>query len=57
MDFGVFIEAVDLLKEALLGHIILEADQRRSEAYLSAGLDLGGHIGLTASIMPDEDGY
>ena len=55
MHVWILVEPLDLSEQLLLGDVVLEAYETGAEAYLSAGLDLGGYVGLAAAVMADED--
>ena len=56
VDLGVFVELLYLLEQALLGDIVLKADEGGGEAAYLAGFHFVGYIGLAASVVAHEDG-
>ena len=56
VDFGIVVQAVYLLKQALFCHVVLEAYERRCKATLPAGFHFVGNVCLAPAIVSHEYG-
>ena len=56
VDIGVAVELGHAVEKLVLGHVVLEADERRLEAALLAGDDLVFHVGLRTTVVAHQHG-